>query len=140
MDERFTGPTYYYVRVIQTALRELRHAFRVFAPYAERRKVTIFGSARMQPHKVEYQQAVEFGRKIAAAGATTIVCGRGAIVLRRIGGGPLDAIGWGDAVSSFVEGSAAPAPPPGSSLERRPGGIDGNGVDTNDNATDWLDV
>ena len=34
------------VRVIQTAVRELRYAFRLFAPYAGKRKVTIFGSAR----------------------------------------------------------------------------------------------
>ena len=32
--------------------------------------------------------------------------------------------------------TAAPAPPAGSSLERRPGGAAGNGVDTNDNAAD----
>ena len=56
------------VRVIQTAVRELRYAFRLFAPYSEKRKVTIFGSARTQPTKVEYQQAIEFGRKIAEAG------------------------------------------------------------------------
>src|SRR6185369_15814764 len=47
------------VRVIQTALRELRYAFRLFAPYAESRKVTIFGSARTLPTKQEYQQAME---------------------------------------------------------------------------------
>src|SRR5881396_2911404 len=52
------------VRVIQTALRELRYAFRLFAPYAGIRKVTIFGSARTQPTRMEYQQALEFGRKI----------------------------------------------------------------------------
>ena len=45
---------------------------------------------------------------------------------------------WGDATNPFVEGVPAPAPPPGSSLERRPGGIDGNAVDTNDNAADWF--
>jgi uncharacterized protein (TIGR00730 family) len=60
------------VRVIQTALRELRYAFRLFAPYAGVRKVTIFGSARTQPDKPEYQQAVDFGRKIAAAGYMVI--------------------------------------------------------------------
>jgi hypothetical protein len=60
------------VRVIQTAVRELRYAFRLFAPYADRRKVTIFGSARTQPSKPEYQQAVEFGRQIAAAGFMVI--------------------------------------------------------------------
>src|ERR1700759_5505130 len=56
------------VRVIQTAVRELRYAFRVFAPYAGKRKVTIFGSARTKPDYVEYQQAVEFGKKIVKAG------------------------------------------------------------------------
>src|SRR5574339_292678 len=46
------------VKVIQTALRELRYAFRLFAPYAQARKVTIFGSARTQPDRIEYKQAV----------------------------------------------------------------------------------
>jgi hypothetical protein len=57
------------VRVIQTAMRELRYAFRLFAPYAAKRKVTIFGSARTQPDKIEYQQAVEFGKKIVRPGS-----------------------------------------------------------------------
>ena len=60
------------VRVIQTALRELRYAFRLFAPYARVRKVTIFGSARTQPDKREYQQAADFGRKIVKAGFMVI--------------------------------------------------------------------
>ena len=60
------------VRVIQTALRELRFAFKLFAPYAGVRKVTMFGSARTAPTRPEYQQAVEFGRKIAAAGYMVI--------------------------------------------------------------------
>ncbi len=62
----------------------------------------------------------------------------GAIVLRAIGGAPLDAVGWGDATNGFVEGLAAPAPATGASIERRPGGLDGNSVDTNDNAADFL--
>ncbi|MGI8967342.1 MAG: LOG family protein, partial [Limisphaerales bacterium] len=60
------------VRVIRTAVRELRYAFRAFAPYAENRKVTIFGSARTMPTKQEYLQAVEFARKIAEAGYMVI--------------------------------------------------------------------
>ena len=62
----------------------------------------------------------------------------GAMVLRPIGGTPLDAVGWGDAASAFVEGAPAAAPPAGSSLERRPGGTAGNGTDSNDNASDWF--
>ena len=61
----------------------------------------------------------------------------GAIVLRPIGGAPIDAVAWGDATSSFVEGSAAPAPAAGSSIERLPGGAAGNGTDTNDNLADF---
>jgi len=53
-------------------LRELRYSFRLFAPYAHIRKVTIFGSARTQPNELEYRQAVEFGRKIAKAGFMVI--------------------------------------------------------------------
>lgn len=60
------------VRVIQTALRELRYAFKLFAPYSHVRKVTIFGSARTQSTRMEYQQAVEFGRRISEAGFMVI--------------------------------------------------------------------
>ena len=62
----------------------------------------------------------------------------GAMVLRAVGGTPLDAVGWGDAANSFVEGTPAPAPSAGSSLERLPGGASGNGTDTNSNATDFF--
>jgi hypothetical protein len=62
----------------------------------------------------------------------------GAIVLRAIGGAPVDAIGWGDATNTFVEGATAAAPAAGSSIERRPGGIDGNTTDTNSNSADWF--
>ena len=60
------------VRVIQTALRELRFAFKLFAPYGHVRKVTMFGSARTQPSRPEYQQALKFSRKIAEAGFMVI--------------------------------------------------------------------
>ena len=39
----------------------------------------------------------------------------GAIVLRAIGGSPVDAAGWGDAANAFVEGAAAAAPAGGGS-------------------------
>jgi uncharacterized protein (TIGR00730 family) len=68
------------VRVIQTSLRELRYAFKMFAPYSHKRKVTIFGSARTQPTKVEYQQAVDLGRKIAEAGFMVITGAGGGIM------------------------------------------------------------
>ena len=81
-------------RVIQTALRELRYAFRLFAPYARVRKVTIFGSARTQPDQVEYQQAVDFGRKIAKAGFMVITgAGPGIMQAGHEGAGPENSFG-----------------------------------------------
>lgn len=77
------------VRVIQTALRELRYAFRLFEPFQQRRKVTIFGSARLSPNKLEYQQAVEFARKIADAGFMVITgAGPGIMQAGHEGAGP----------------------------------------------------
>jgi uncharacterized protein (TIGR00730 family) len=77
------------VRVIQTALRELRFAFKLFAPYAHVRKVTMFGSARTQPTQQEYQQGVQFGRKIAAAGFMVITgAGPGIMQAGHEGAGP----------------------------------------------------
>jgi uncharacterized protein YdeI (BOF family) len=62
----------------------------------------------------------------------------GVVVLRRLDGAVIDAVGWGTAANSYVEGTAAPAPPAKSSLERLPGGSGGNYQDTNDNRTDWF--
>src|SRR6266850_65622 len=77
------------VRVIQTAVRELRYAFKLFAPYAHVRKVTIFGSARTQPTRTEYQQCVEFARKIAEAGYMVITgAGPGIMQAGHEGAGP----------------------------------------------------
>jgi len=82
------------VRVIQTALRELRYAFRLFAPYAGTRKVTIFGSARTQPEQPEYLQAVEFGRRIARAGFMVITgAGPGIMQAGHEGAGPEKSFG-----------------------------------------------
>jgi len=82
------------VRVIQTALRELRYAFRIFAPYAHKRKVTIFGSARTEPGRQEYQQAAEFGKKISAAGFMVITgAGPGIMQAGHEGAGPENSFG-----------------------------------------------
>jgi uncharacterized protein (TIGR00730 family) len=55
------------VKLLSTALKELRYAFKVFAPYRQRRKVTVFGSARLAADHPAYTQAVEFSRRMAAA-------------------------------------------------------------------------
>jgi hypothetical protein len=80
---------------------------------------------------------------VYAAGADAIYTGGlaatgGAVALRAADGSVIDAIAWGNATNGFIEGTAAAAPPAGSSLERLPGGAAGNGVDTNDDSLDWF--
>jgi uncharacterized protein (TIGR00730 family) len=54
------------VKVITSALKELRYASKIFAPYRSRQKVTVFGSARTLPDAPEYKQAVALGKAIVA--------------------------------------------------------------------------
>ena len=60
------------VKLLRTALRELRYAFKVFAPYRDTRKATVFGSARLPPEHPAYQQAVKFSQKLSEAGFAII--------------------------------------------------------------------
>jgi hypothetical protein len=63
----------------------------------------------------------------------------GSMALRLIGAATaVDAVGWGTAASTWREGSPAPAPPAGSSLERLPGGELGSGQDSGDNLVDFV--
>jgi uncharacterized protein (TIGR00730 family) len=55
------------VKLLNTALKELRYAFKVFTPYRRQRKVTIFGSARLSQSHPAYQAAVTFSQRIAQA-------------------------------------------------------------------------
>jgi uncharacterized protein (TIGR00730 family) len=53
------------LKILSRTLRELRYAFKVFASYRGRRKVTIFGSARTLPDAPAYQQAMQLGKAMA---------------------------------------------------------------------------
>lgn len=97
-------------RVIRTAIGELRYAFRLFAPYHETRKVAIFGSARTEPSKAEYKEAVEFARQMAAAGFMVITgAGPGIMQAGHEGAGPERSFGvnirlpWEQAANPIIE-------------------------------------
>jgi uncharacterized protein (TIGR00730 family) len=55
-------------KIANTALKEMRHAFNVFAPFRGTRKVTIFGSARTPKDDPEYLVAKDFARQMASLG------------------------------------------------------------------------
>ncbi len=52
-------------------------------------------------------------------------------------GGMMDSVGWGNAPETFIEGEAAPIPENDTSIERFPGGEEGNSADTGDNGADF---
>jgi uncharacterized protein (TIGR00730 family) len=53
------------LKIANAALKEMRHAFHVFAPYRAARKVAIFGSARTQPDDPLYLQTRDFAAAMA---------------------------------------------------------------------------
>jgi uncharacterized protein (TIGR00730 family) len=55
-------------KIVNSALKEMRYAFRVFAPYRNERKVTIFGSARSRATDAEYVQARDFANEVVSRG------------------------------------------------------------------------
>lgn len=56
------------LKLINSALKELRHALRVFAPFSAVRKVAVFGSARTPPEAPAWKQAHAFAESIAKRG------------------------------------------------------------------------
>jgi uncharacterized protein (TIGR00730 family) len=82
------------VKLLSTALKELRYAFKVFSPYKGRRKVSVFGSARLPPEHPAYQQAVEFGRRAAEAGFMVITgAASGIMEAGHVGAGRENSVG-----------------------------------------------
>ncbi len=63
------------LKLLNAALRELRYAFKIFAPYRRVRKVSCFGSARTPPTATAYRTARDFSRAIADAGYMVITGG-----------------------------------------------------------------
>ncbi len=56
------------LKITNAALKEMRQAFRVFAPFHDVPKVTIFGSARTLPEDPLYTQARDLAAALAEAG------------------------------------------------------------------------
>ena len=68
------------LKIANTALKEMRFAFKMFTPYRQVPKVTVFGSARTEPGQPDYQRAEELGRRMAEAG-WMVVTGAGSGIM-----------------------------------------------------------
>jgi len=55
------------LKILNRAMQELRHAFRIFAPYRQVRKVSIFGSTRVLETDPYYDLARSVAQRLAAA-------------------------------------------------------------------------
>ena len=60
------------LKILQRALKELRYAFKVFAPYRSVRKVSMFGSTRIQEGDPYYRMAVRVASRLADEGYMVI--------------------------------------------------------------------
>jgi hypothetical protein len=78
-------------KLVNAAMKELRHALRVFAPYESTRKVSVFGSARTQPGAPDWLQAERFAEAMARHGWMVITGAGGGIMQAAQGGAGRDA-------------------------------------------------
>ena len=60
------------VKVINSALKELRYASKIFAPFRGQRKVTVFGSARTKPEAASTSRPSLSGKAIVEHGYMVI--------------------------------------------------------------------
>ena len=68
------------LKITNAALKELRYSYKVFAPYRDVRKVTVFGSARTPETEPAAQAARTFGRRMVEQG-WMVVTGAGAGIM-----------------------------------------------------------
>src|SRR5919108_1125120 len=106
-----------------------------------RRAIWMLGAPSVPPgaHVLVANEAGIYA-PIADAVYTTGIAATGGSVAIRIQGAAiaLDAVGWGTAANAWMEGSAAPAPDAGGSIERLPGGAEGSTQDIGNNLADFV--
>jgi len=74
------------IKLINNSMKELRYALKIFAPYRDVRKVSIFGSARTAEDHPDYISAAEFGKKMVAGGWMVTTGAGGGIMAAGHGG------------------------------------------------------
>jgi hypothetical protein len=80
------GATRADMKLVANAQKELRHAFRVFAPYENVRKVAVFGSARTEPGAPDWVAAERFAERIVREG-WMVITGAGPGIMEAAQGG-----------------------------------------------------
>ena len=63
------------LKMLRATMKEMRYTSKMFGPYRDRKKVTIFGSARTEPNEDIYQKCVTFSRHLVRHGYMVITGG-----------------------------------------------------------------
>ena len=82
------------LKLMNSTLKEMRFTGKVFGPYRNVRKVTVFGSARTLPEEPIYRMARLFGRRLVEDGYM-VITGGGAGIMQAVneGAGPEHSFG-----------------------------------------------
>jgi uncharacterized protein (TIGR00730 family) len=82
------------LKLMNTSLKEMRFTTKVFGPYRHKKKVTVFGSARIIPEEPLYAMARELGRELVAANYM-VITGGGPGIMQAVneGAGPESSFG-----------------------------------------------
>lgn len=82
------------LKLMNSTLKEMRFTSKVFGPYHNVRKVSVFGSARTRPEEPVYKMAFLFGQKLAEAGYM-VITGGGSGIMQAVneGAGPEHSFG-----------------------------------------------
>ncbi len=82
------------LKLMNTTIKEMRFTSKIFGPYRNVRKVTVFGSARTEPAEPVYTMAQDLGNSLAQAGYM-VITGGGAGIMQAVneGAGPEHSFG-----------------------------------------------
>lgn len=81
-------------KITTAALKEMRHSFRVFEPYENRRKVTVFGSSRADTNTEAFKAAERFSRRVKQLGFMVVTgAGHGIMLAANQGAGAEESFG-----------------------------------------------
>jgi uncharacterized protein (TIGR00730 family) len=82
------------LKILNRALKELRHAFKIFAPYRAVRKVSVFGSTHIKEDDPYYHLARDVAQRLAQEGLMVITgAGPGIMQAGHEGAGPENSFG-----------------------------------------------
>ena len=93
------------VKLISRSLKELRYALKVFRPYLDAPKISVFGSARTPEEHPDYQAAVRFSKTMAESG-WMVITGAGDGIMRAGHGGAGKEASFGVAIRLPFETNA----------------------------------